>query len=117
MQNKLFRLLIKLCLSAILVISAFISQAQDTIKTTANAPFEISGSADVYYKYDFAGCKTANIPTVFASESNSVSIGMLDLVMKKKTGKAAFVGEIAFGPRNDESIPAVTYDGGKPHYY
>jgi len=100
-----------------LVVSAFISQAQDTIKTTANAPFEISGSADVYYKYDFAGGKTANIPTVFANESNSVSIGMLDLVMKKKTGKAAFVGEIAFGPRNDESIPAVIYNEDKPHYY
>ena len=58
----------------------------------------ISGSADVYYKYDFSG--NANIPTSFADEQNSLSIGMLDLVFEGSSGKASFVGEIAFGPRN-----------------
>src|ERR1700744_1215570 len=97
------------------IVSHFTANAQDTLKE--NQGIEFSGSADVYYKYDFAGGNIANIPTVFANESNSVSIGMLDLVMKKKTGKASFVGEIAFGPRNDESIPAVTSPAGDTHYY
>jgi hypothetical protein len=71
--------------------------AQDT-------PLEISGSADVYYKYDFA--KTANIPTSFATDQNSVSLGMLDIAVKKTTGKTSFVGEISFGPRGQfQSIP------------
>jgi hypothetical protein len=91
-------------------------KAQDTVKS--NQGIEFSGSADVYYKYDFAGGKTANIPTVFANESNSVSIGMLDLTMKKQTGKSSFVGEIAFGPRSDEAIPAVPGPtANDSHYY
>ncbi|WP_418263469.1 outer membrane beta-barrel protein [Flavobacterium faecale] len=64
--------------------------AQDT-------PLEISGSADLYYKYDFA--KTANIGTSFASDQNSLSLGMIDIALKKTTGKASFVGELSFGPR------------------
>ncbi|WP_366184212.1 porin [Flavobacterium ovatum] len=73
--------------------------AQDT-------PLEISGSADAYYKYDFS--KTANIPTSFATDQNSVSLGMLDIALKKTTGKTSFVGEISFGPRGEkQSIPDV----------
>jgi len=67
-------------------------------------PLEISGSADVYYKYDFA--KTANIPTSFATDQNSVSLGMIDIALKKTTGKTSFVGEVSFGPRGQyQSIP------------
>ncbi|MES2428343.1 MAG: porin [Bacteroidota bacterium] len=80
------------------------SKAQDTIKTTSDAPLVIYGSVDAYYKYDFSG--HANIPTSFASDQNSFSIGMIDLGLKKKVGKAAFVGELSFGPRGQEqSIP------------
>ncbi|AWG21790.1 hypothetical protein FFWV33_09675 [Flavobacterium faecale] len=64
--------------------------AQDT-------PLEISGSADLYYKYDFA--KTGNIGTSFASDQNSLSLGMIDIALKKTTGKTTFVGELSFGPR------------------
>lgn len=91
-----------------------------TIATTsfaqeaAEAPLQISGSVDTYFKYDFA--KSPNIKTYFASEQNSVSIGMIDLALKKTTGKASFVGELSFGPRGQEqSIPngsfAETADG------
>ena len=83
---------------AVLLTSTF-AFAQDT-------PLEISGSADAYWKYDFA--KTANIPTSFATDHNSVSLGMIDVVLKKKTGKTSFVGEVSFGPRGaGQSIPDV----------
>ncbi len=62
-------------------------------------PLEITGSVDTYYKYDFA--KTANIPTSFASDQNSLSIGMIDVALKKTTGKTSFVGELSFGPRGE----------------
>jgi hypothetical protein len=79
------------------------SKAQDTIKTTSDAPLVIYGSVDAYYKYDFSG--HGNIPTSFASDQNSFSIGMIDFGLKKKVGKASFVGELSFGPRSDQSIP------------
>jgi hypothetical protein len=69
--------------------------AQET--TTSSSSLQISGSADTYYKYDFS--KRQNIQTSFADDQNSISLGMIDLALKKTTGKASFVGELSFGPR------------------
>ena len=78
------------------------------------SPLEFSGSVDTYYKYDFA--KRSNIPTSFVSDHNSVSLGMIDLVLKKKTGKASFVGEISFGPRGQtQSLPDAAAGGSSFH--
>ena len=88
----------------IIIILAFSLSA--TLTFSQDKPLEISGSADLYYKYDFS--KTANIPTSFASDQNSVSLGMVDIVLKKKTGKTSFVAEVSFGPRGaGQSIPDV----------
>lgn len=80
-----------------------IASAADAQEPTGT-PLQISGSVDTYFKYDFA--KRPNIKTYFASDQNSLSIGMIDLALEKTTGKASFVGDIAFGPRGQEqSIP------------
>ena len=84
---------------------AYTSKAQDTVKTTQDAPLVLYGSVDTYYKDDFSGHN--NIPTSFAADNNSVSIGMVDLGLKKTVGNASFVGEVSFGPRSDESIPSA----------
>eukprot|EP01136_Pigoraptor_vietnamica_P045229 Opistho-1_new@22941 len=90
---------IKLTLSLLAFALCATSYAQE-----AAAPLQISGSVDTYYKYDFK--KTSNIKTSFANEQNSVSLGMIDLALKKTTGKASFVGELSFGPRGQaQSIP------------
>lgn len=81
----------------------YVSRAQDSIKVTSDAPLVVTGSVDTYYKYDFSGHN--NIPTSFASDHNSFSIGMVDLGLKKKVGAASFVGEVSFGPRSDQSLP------------
>jgi len=82
-----------------LALTTTVTFAQDT-------PLEITGSADLYYKYDFA--KKGNIGTSFATDQNSVSLGMIDIALKKKTGKTSFVGEVSFGPRGaGQSIPDV----------
>jgi hypothetical protein len=82
-----------------LALTTSLTFAQDT-------PLEISGSGDLYYKYDFS--KTSNIGTSFADEQNSLSLGMIDIALKKKTGKVSFVGEVSFGPRGaGQSIPNV----------
>lgn len=86
--------------------------AQDTTKTSS--PLVISGSVDTYYKYDLSGHN--NIPTSFASDHNSFSIGMIDLGLKKKVNKALFVGELSFGPRGEgQSIPNAGTNGQSFH--
>jgi hypothetical protein len=92
----------------LLIVFTMNAKAQDTVKTTSDAPLVVFGSVDTYYKYDFAD-KGSQIPTSFATDQNSVSIGMIDLGLKKKVGKAAFLGEMSFGPRGQvQSIPNGT---------
>lgn len=88
-----------------LMLTSSMTFAQDAAETAPKStPLEISGSGDLYYKYDFS--KTANIPTSFATDQNSLSLGMLDIALKKSVGKASFVGEVSFGPRGQyQSIP------------
>jgi len=94
----------------VLALTTSISFAQDAPEST---PLEITGSGDLYYKYDFS--KNPNIPTSFATDQNSVSLGMLDIALKKTIKKVSFVGEVSFGPRGQyQSIPNSdgTYDEG-----
>ena len=68
---------------------------------------EISGSVDTYYKYDFSGYKaedgSSNIGTYFGNEQNSISLGMVNLILKQRVGKASFVGDLSFGPRGQSA--------------
>ncbi|GAA4313767.1 hypothetical protein GCM10023149_09660 [Mucilaginibacter gynuensis] len=98
----------KLLLLSLLSAAAFAVKAQDTTKT--DPPLTITGSVDTYYKYDFSD--HSNLPTSFASDHNSISIGMIDIALKKKVNKAAFVGEISFGPRGQEQsiLPGASGD-------
>src|SRR6201986_4222568 len=112
---KKLLLLLSLFLVAIFSANAEIKAPVDTGKAAAapapaptpDPPLVFSGSVDTYWKYDFSG--HGNIPTSFASDQNSVSIGMIDLGLKKTVGKASFVGELSFGPRSDQSIPTSGY--------
>jgi hypothetical protein len=73
---------------------------------TGDTPLTISGSVDAYYKYDFA--KASQLGTSFATDHNSFSIGMVDIALKKTTGKTSFVGEVSFGPRGQsQSLPSA----------
>jgi len=83
--------------SALTIAAMSLASASFAQEAAKVAPLEISGSVDTYFKYDFA--KVPNIATSFASDQNSISIGMIDLALKKTTGKASFVGELSFGPR------------------
>jgi len=94
-------------LLTLITAAAITAKASSSDTTKVDPPLTISGSVDTYFKYDFSGHR--NIPTSFATDENSVSIGMVDLALKKKVGKAAFVGEVSFGPRGQEqSLPDAT---------
>ncbi len=81
----------------VLALTTSISFAQDASETPETTPLVISGSGDLYYKYDFA--KVPNIGTSFGTDQNSVSLGMLDIALKKTFKGVSFVGEVSFGPR------------------
>lgn len=71
--------------------------ATSSTPSYAQSNFNFSGSADTYWKYDFA--ERENIGTYFANDHNSLSLGMLALGLHAQTGKASFVGELSFCPR------------------
>lgn len=79
-------------LAALMVFGVVAAQAQDE-----ESALSISGTVDTYYKYDFS--ENENRGTWFAEDQGSASIGMVDLLFEKTSGKASFVGEVAFGPR------------------
>ena len=71
----------KIMLSCLILGLVTVVSAQEATPT----PLQISGSVDTYYKYDFN--KAGNIKTYFGNEQNSVSLGMIDLALKKSTGR------------------------------
>ncbi len=75
--------------------------AQESTSEEPERGINLSGSIDLYYKYDFSG--HPNIGTSFASDHNSFSIGMFNIMAEKSVGKASFVADIAMGPRNAAS--------------
>ncbi len=82
---------------ALLSFSAITFAAMSYAQEPETTPLQISGSVDTYYKYDFQ--KQPNIGTSFANDHNSLSLGMIDVAIRKTTGKASFLGEVSFGPR------------------
>jgi hypothetical protein len=82
------------------------SFAQDS---TSTAPLPITGSADVYYKYDF-GKSSFNNYTSFTGAHNRFQLGMASVKFEHKTSKVDVVADLGFGKRaqefayNDEGI-------------
>jgi len=80
--------------------------AQDSTSAPA---LSITGSADLYYKYDF-GESSSNNYTSFTSSHNRFQLGMASIKFEHKTAKVDAVADLGFGKRaqefsyNDEGI-------------
>jgi hypothetical protein len=61
----------------------------------------ISGSVDVYYKYDF-NKQAGNNKTSFTNSHNSFELGAARLKLEHTTSKLDMVAELAFGQRAEE---------------
>ena len=70
--------------------------------------FIITGSADVYFKYDFAKTKS-NSFTSFTQTHNSFALGMASIKFEHKTDKVSAVLDLGFGQRAKDF--AYTDDG------
>ena len=63
--------------------------------------FAITGSADVYYRYDFTKTKANNL-TSFTNSHNSFALGMASLKAEHKSDKVGAVIDLGFGQRATE---------------
>ncbi len=61
----------------------------------------ISGSVDVYYKYDF-NKQAGNNKTSFTNSQNSFELGAARVKIENTIGKVDMVAELAFGKRAEE---------------
>ncbi len=92
----------------LLALIAFYSigvNGQDAKDTT----LQISGSADVYYKYDFSesafNSKPYSSDYALGTKENAIDFGLLNLKINKQFNKASITADLAFGSRaNDQSI-------------
>lgn len=89
--------------------TAGITTAPEPEKTPA---FTFTGSADVYYRYDFAKTRMNNL-TSFTNSHNSFELGMASVKLEYKQNKVGMVADLGFGKRatefsyNDEGIVAA----------
>src|SRR2546423_15345126 len=72
--------------------------SQDSTKTS---PLTITGSADIYYKYDFGKTKANNL-TSFTNSHNTFELGMANVKVEHKTSKVDMVADLGFGKREQE---------------
>jgi hypothetical protein len=78
------------------------AKAADTVKPAAPAPaVSITGSADLYYRYDF-GQQASNDFTSFTHSHNSFELGMATVKLEHKTDKLDMVADLGFGKRAQE---------------
>ena len=103
----MLRKFIALAISNVMLMSV---KAQDS--AAKSGTLTISGSADVYYKYDLEKTKANNL-TSFTNSHNSFELGMASLKLNYKTPKTEVVADLGFGKRaqdfsyNDQGILAA----------
>ena len=81
------------------VMYALIGNAQ-TDSTSPAPALSITGSADLYYRYDFA--KKGNSFTSFTNSHNRFELGMATVKLEHKTAKLDMVADLGFGRRARE---------------
>jgi hypothetical protein len=86
-------------------VSSFAQATADSAATKEpeeKKPFlTITGSADVYYRYDFAKTKANNL-TSFTNSQNAFALGMASVKLEHKSDKVGFVADLGFGQRAKE---------------
>ncbi|MBE7173581.1 MAG: porin [Williamsia sp.] len=83
----------------LLAFGCFVTAHAQTDSSTT--PLSITGSVDVYYKYDFSESKYNN-KTSFTNSHNSFELGMATVKLEHKTSKFDVVADLGFGKRATE---------------
>lgn len=106
MLRKLLPFVIFILKIFILTISPSLSaRAQsgnrDSTYTHPTPSLSVSGSADIYYRYDLAGTASNNF-TSFTNTHNQFMLGMANIKLEHKTTRVDLVADLAVGPREKE---------------
>jgi len=86
------------------------SYSQDSVVAATEEPAPkpvISGSVDIYYRYNFANAKnvnggTTNNFTSFTNSQNSFELGMASVRLDHSVGKVSVVADLGFGKRAED---------------
>ncbi|MFY0252854.1 porin [Chitinophaga sp. 30R24] len=81
--------------------STLVAFSQSTTDTISAPAFKLSGSADVYYKYNLNGNNTDN-KTSFTNAHNSFELGMISLRVEHGFKRGSIVADLGFGKRAGE---------------
>lgn len=98
----------KKILFSILLLTCFFATGQIGEK------FNLSGSADVYWKTNFTGTNEAlqdqeensyfNTPATAFADRSGFSLGMANIIASYQGEKVGFVADLAFGPRGEDAV-------------
>jgi hypothetical protein len=88
-------------LTAFAACQLFVAYSQSKEDSLPAPAVRISGSADVYYKYNFNGTNTDN-KTSFTNSHNSFELGMISLKAEHEFKKGSIVADLGFGRRAAE---------------
>ncbi len=95
-----------LTIATITVAPSTIVLSQDSTKTPEpEKTTTITGSVDVYYRYNFSNAKSSlatNNPTSFTNSHNSFELGMASVKVAHSFGKISGVIDLGFGSRAKE---------------
>lgn len=92
-------------ISMAFIVAASAQEAAPAAAEEKKSTTTFSGSADVYYRYNFAKPKkdvAYNNFTSFTNSHNSFALGMASLKVEHKTGKVGVVADLGFGTRAEE---------------
>ena len=101
----------KLLLTGLLCATFSGVSAQDEAEETPKT-FELSGTVDTYFRYNFSEDQGQAPATSFANLPG-FSLGMANLIAAYETEKSGFVADLVFGPRGNEAVFNST-DGSNP---
>jgi hypothetical protein len=90
----------KIFSAALAITGALISHAQ-TDSASVQPALSVTGSADLYYRYDFSKTRTNNL-TSFTNSHNRFELGMASIKLEHKTEKLDMVADLGFGKRAQE---------------
>jgi hypothetical protein len=89
-------------LSSLLCAATAFAQDPDSAEIAKRGTLTISGSADVYYRYDMVGKTMTNNRTSFTNSHNSFELGMLSAKIEYNFRGVGAVLDFGFGKRTNE---------------
>lgn len=101
----------KIVTASFACLSALMASAQ-VDSSAPTPPITVTGSVDLYYKYDFGKTRANNL-TSFTNSHNRFELGMATVKIEHKTEKFDVVADLGFGKRakefayNDDGISAA----------